>query len=149
LLIKLNIAGMRVAEVPVRAVYNVGEQSKMRIPRVVVPIVLLMFRRFVNRLFDKYILASGHPVVFAYLAAFLAFSVTLGLGVYIAVVLMSTGLVMKAALIAAGASGSIGFQALMTAFWMDYEANRHLCIQLGPPQWSDGADDVAPRVSDL
>lgn len=128
ILIKLNMADLRVIEVPVNPLYGVGETSKMRIPRVVLPIVLMMVRQFARRVFVKYVITSGHPLVLAYLLACAFLLVTAGLGGYILFMLMRTGIVMKAALIAAGICLGAGLQLLLSAFWMDYEANRHLCI---------------------
>ncbi len=46
----LRAQGLRVAEVPVRPRYHVGERSKMRIHRVVLPITLLLFGILIRRL---------------------------------------------------------------------------------------------------
>lgn len=130
ILVKLNTANMRVVEVPVNPVYGVGEQSKMQIPRVVMPIVVMMMKQFIRRIFRKYVVTSGHPLVFAYLLACLFLGSAFALGIYLVVMFFETDLIMKAALISCGISLSIGFQLLVTAFWMDWEANRHLCIHL-------------------
>lgn len=45
---------LRVAEVPVRPRYNIGEQSKMRVPRVVLPIGLLLMRVLLRRLRHRF-----------------------------------------------------------------------------------------------
>src|SRR5687768_11597736 len=50
LLIKLNVAGARVADVPIRARYSIGERSKMRIWRVIPTISWLLFKGFLWRL---------------------------------------------------------------------------------------------------
>jgi len=132
ILVRLNIAGMRVAEVPVHPLYDVGEQSQMRVPRVVLPILVLLGRRFLYRLTVKYMLHSGHPLVFAYLFAFVSFLALVPLGFHLIVVYMQTGIIMKAALIIMGFTTTIGVQLLLTSFWMDAEANRHLCVNLSP-----------------
>ena len=72
ILAKLNISDMRVAEVPVNPLYGVGETSKMNIPRVILPILILLGKLFIQRLVRKYVIRTGHPLVLAY-----AFSVTL------------------------------------------------------------------------
>jgi glycosyltransferase involved in cell wall biosynthesis len=66
ILVKLNIEDMRVGEVPVNPLYGVGEQSKMKIPKVIGPILKLMSRLFIERMVHKYIIRTGHPVVLAY-----------------------------------------------------------------------------------
>jgi len=66
-LVKLNIHNLRVRDVPMQAVYGVGEQSKMSIPRVIVPIACLLVRRFFYRLWHKYVVRDTHPLVLFYL----------------------------------------------------------------------------------
>ncbi len=46
----LRSLDMRVAEVPVRPRYNIGERSKMRVARVILPITLLLIRVLIRRL---------------------------------------------------------------------------------------------------
>ena len=72
-LVKLNIHRMRVRDVPMRPVYGVGEQSKMRIPRVVLPIAWLLVRLFFRRLWERYVVRDTHPLVLFYLAGLVLF----------------------------------------------------------------------------
>ena len=130
LLARLNVAEMRVAEVPVRPLYDVGERSQMRLRRVTFTILGVLVAAFFRRLWRKHVLASGHPVVFAYGASLLAAVGTTGLGVYLAVQYARTGWIMKAALIVACALGALSVQLLMTALGMDHEASRHLAVHL-------------------
>ncbi|MDY0004801.1 MAG: glycosyltransferase family 2 protein [Polyangia bacterium] len=132
LLARLNAAEMRVAEVPVVPRYGVGERSKMRIPGVVLPILFMLWRAFVRRLWQRYMLSSGHPVVFVYLLSFLSLTLSTGLGIYILARYLATGWVMKAALIVGTAAAILGVQLLVSGFSMDQEANRHLCVRLPP-----------------
>lgn len=134
ILVKLNIAEMRVCEVPVNPLYHVGEQSKMRVPRVALPILVLLVRRFFRRLIVRYLVISGHPLVFAYVAALVCLVAVPPLGVYILEGSLSTGRVPRTALILAGIMATVGSQLLLTAFWMDSEANRHLCVRLTPKE---------------
>lgn len=132
LLARLNAAEQRVAEVPVSPRYGVGERSKMRIPKVVLPILWMLGRAFLRRLVARYVLSSGHPVIFAYLFSLFSLLVASGLGIYILVRYLATGWIMKAALIAGSAAAILGVQLLVSAFAMDQEANRHLCVRLPP-----------------
>ncbi len=70
-LVKLNIHNYRVRDVPMPAVYGVGEQSKMRIPVVILPITLLLVRRFFFRLWQKYVVRDTHPLVLFYMLGLL------------------------------------------------------------------------------
>lgn len=130
ILTKLNIADMRVAEVPVNPLYNVGESSKMKIPRVILPISMLLVRLFFYRMFQKYIFRTGHPLVLAYTLSALLFFLFCLLGIYIFVVLLMTGEIPKAALIVSGVTLIISLQLLVTAFTMDFDYNRNLFVRL-------------------
>ncbi len=66
-LVKLNVHNFRVRDVPMQAVYGVGEQSKMKVSRVFLPIAGLLVRRFFYRLWDKYVVRDTHPLVLFYL----------------------------------------------------------------------------------
>lgn len=130
ILTKLNISEMRVAEVPVNPLYNVGEISKMKIPRVIFPISMLLVKLFFQRMFQKYILRTGHPLVLAYALSALLFSSFCLLGIYIFVLLLITGEIPKAALIVSGVTLIISLQLLVTAFTMDFDYNRNLFIRI-------------------
>lgn len=66
MLVRLNIANCRVADVPLRPTYNVGEQSKMRLTKVVPTISWLIVRRFFWRMWRKYVIQDFHPLVLFY-----------------------------------------------------------------------------------
>ncbi|UCD36126.1 MAG: glycosyltransferase [Nitrospiraceae bacterium] len=130
ILTKLNIFEMRVAEVPVNPLYKVGEKSKMKIPLVILPILLLLATLFFQRMFQKYVFRIGHPLVLAYAFSALLFLMFVGLGMYIGVVFVLTGLIPKAALIVAGVTLIISLQLVLSAFTMDFEYNRRLYVDL-------------------
>lgn len=133
ILVKLNIAEMRVGEVPIKPLYNVGERSKMKIPRVIGPILRLMGRLFRQRLLAKYVVRGGHPLVFAYLLALLSAGVAILLSLYLVAAFIITLHVMKAALFMDGVALIICLQMLMSAMNFDFAANRHLCVHLRAP----------------
>ena len=56
ILVKLNIANMRVRDIAVKPVYNIGEESGIRIWRDGPFITLLLVQGFFRRLTDKYII---------------------------------------------------------------------------------------------
>jgi glycosyltransferase involved in cell wall biosynthesis len=147
ILVKLNIGDMRVVEVPVSPMYNVGEASKMRIPLVVLPILRMLFVKFIERMVYKYVLRNGHPMVFAYLFACLFLLGSLVTGIYIGAMLVKTGLIMKAALFISGFFLMVGIQLLLTALWMDSAANQHLCVHLSPAQVGESTARHIGRAS--
>lgn len=67
-LIRLNVAGMRVMDVPRRAIYLPGvRQSQIKGFRYATRVAPLLLRGFLRRLLYKYILRDFHPLVFFYL----------------------------------------------------------------------------------
>jgi glycosyltransferase involved in cell wall biosynthesis len=72
MLIKLNIAHCTLAEVPIKPVYAVGEQSKMKIRKVIPRALWLLFSGFVKRITRKYFLNDFHPISLFYLLGLVA-----------------------------------------------------------------------------
>ena len=77
MLIKLNIAHCTIREVPIKPVYGVGEQSKMKIRKVIPTVGWLLVRGFFKRLFKKYFLNDFHPIFVFYLLSFASFLVSI------------------------------------------------------------------------
>ena len=126
ILIKLNIANMRVVDVPINPLYNVGEKSKMKIPRVILPISWLLIKGFFHRLWEKYVIRDFHPLVFFYLAGLILTPLGLIFGLYLIVVrLMGYGVAPTSALFAMFLTIS-GIQFTLFAMWFDMEYNRDL-----------------------
>ena len=65
LLVKLNVHGMRVADVPVPAVYG-DEESSITYPEYIVRVSWMLFRNFCWRLRAKYVAEQFHPLVLCY-----------------------------------------------------------------------------------
>jgi len=141
ILIRLNVAEMRVCEVPINPLYNVGEKSKMRVFRVMRPILWLLFKRFGWRMVYKHIIISGHPLVASYVFSALFLLTSVALCVLVIVKRIATGEIGPATLITSGVFLIVGIQFLLTAFWMDSDANRHLCVRLTP----DLIDSLRPK----
>lgn len=129
ILTKLNIAEIRVAEVSVCPIYGKDWASKMKVPKVIWPMLKLLIRLFFQRVYYKYICLNGHPLVFYFVTG--AFTVSLSgiLLLYILIKTLALGLVPKAALILLGISLTISVQLILSAFSMDYDANKHLCVR--------------------
>ncbi len=139
ILVKLNIAEMRVIEVPVNPLYSVGERSKMKIPRVVPNISLLLLNLFARRIFLRYVVDSGHPIFLYYICATLAF---LGSATTFIYSLIKFGVsdwvrIPLTALMVSGFLFIVALQLTLAAFTLDFETNRHLIIysppRLDPP----------------
>ena len=126
ILVKLNIENIAVRDVEVKPVYNVGEQSGIRIWKHGPLIALLLLRGFFHRLTHKYIIKDFHPLVFFY---FLGMSLTPAgtvFGLYLLVIrLQGISVVATSALFAAFLFIS-GLQSLFFAMWFDMEYNKTL-----------------------
>lgn len=70
-LVKLNIAFCTIREVEIKPVYDIGEQSKMNIIKVIPTVSWLLFRSFFKRLWHKYLFRNFHPLFILYHLAFL------------------------------------------------------------------------------
>jgi len=131
LLVRLNVFDMRVADVHLRPVYGVGEQSKMRMASVVPRIGWLIARRFLWRMKEKYVIRDFHPLVLFYAAAGLTGVLGAAFFVRLIVLWAITGvipaintLVWALCTISAGQFG-------LFAMWFDMEMNRNLNVNVG------------------
>jgi glycosyltransferase involved in cell wall biosynthesis len=140
LAVMLNIYNLRVKDVPVQPIYNIGEKSGIRIGRVIPKIGWLLFKSFFWRLKEKYIIRDFHPLVFFYLFGLILFPLGLAYGFFIFftrvflrslvgsskfvtfAMTLSTpfGMLIDVMLIIAG------IQFLLFAMWIDMENNRNL-----------------------
>jgi glycosyltransferase involved in cell wall biosynthesis len=126
LLVKLNVAGMRVIDVPIEPVYNIGERSGIRVRKVLFTIGGLLVRLFFWRLKEKYIIRNFHPLVFFYLFGFFGLAASAAFLVRLVLLWIARGEVPEITLIGWLFSFSIGFNSLFFAMWFDYEENKHL-----------------------
>ncbi|MGA2790374.1 MAG: glycosyltransferase family 2 protein [Candidatus Bathyarchaeia archaeon] len=128
MLVRLNILGARVKDVPIPAVYK-GEQSKVRLLPFAVRTSICLFKDFHVRLYRKYILYDLHPFALLYVTGASLFSWGSLLSAYFLYlryvsterISPSTGSVMIAAI-----PLFIGIQLLLTALLVDLEEGRRL-----------------------
>src|SRR5439155_15132614 len=66
MLVHLNVLNARVRDVPSRPIYGVGEESGIRLRRVVPSISWLLLKGFLWRMREKYVIRDCHPLVFFY-----------------------------------------------------------------------------------
>lgn len=126
LLVKLNIAEMRVMDVPIEPVYNVGEKSGIKVHKVVFTIGSLLVRLFFWRLKEKYIIRNFHPLVFFYAFGFFGVGLSAILFIRLFVLWFSQGHVPEITFLSWLFSFSLGFNSLFFAMWFDYAENKHL-----------------------
>jgi len=126
ILIKLNIAKCTIKEVGIKPVYRVGENSKMRIMKVIPKVSLLLIKGFFVRLWVKYFIHDFHPLFLLY---HMAFVLVIIWAPYLLRVLRALilGLHMSfETLFAFTFLGVSGFQSLLFAMWMDIQDNERL-----------------------
>ncbi|MBK8451889.1 MAG: glycosyltransferase family 2 protein [Thiofilum sp.] len=126
LLVKLNVANMRVIDVPIEPVYDIGEKSGIKVRKVIFTIGSLLIRLFFWRLKEKYIIRNFHPLVFFY--AFGFFGLTISAIFFIRLILLwvSQGAIPEITFLSWLFSFTIGSNSLFFAMWFDYEENKHL-----------------------
>lgn len=88
ILIKLNIERCTLREIPIKPVYAVGEQSKMKISKVIPTVSWLLIKGFFKRIWKKYFLNDFHPIFIFYMLSLIC----LLIGVYF-LILIIVGLV--------------------------------------------------------
>jgi glycosyltransferase involved in cell wall biosynthesis len=126
MLVKLNIYDFRVCDVPVKPVYNVGEQSGIRIRRIVFSLSLLLIWLFINRMFQKYVIRDFHPLVLFYsFGTFLLF-LDIPFTVHFFYLWHRNGHVPEITLLSIIFCTFLGFQSILFATLFDMEANKSL-----------------------
>lgn len=83
ILIKLNIARCTLREIPIKPVYAVGEQSKMKIGKVIPTVSWLLAKGFVKRILKKYLINDFHPIFLFYLLGLICSLVGLYFLIYV------------------------------------------------------------------
>ena len=126
LLVRLNVFDMRVADVHMRPVYNVGEQSKMRLWRVIPAMTWLIFRRFCWRMKEKYVIRDFHPLVLFYATAAVTGLLGFAFFVRLMVLWIFTGIIPQVNALVWVFCLISSIQFMLFAMWFDMERNRSL-----------------------
>jgi glycosyltransferase involved in cell wall biosynthesis len=126
ILVRLNVQNMRVKDVPVEPVYNIGEKSGIKIGRAIFKIGWLLLKLFFWRMKEKYIIRDFHPLVFFYfLGGFFYLMMVLLFGrVFYHWIFYSHIPAINA--LAAFFSFMSGSLFSLFAMWFDMEANKDL-----------------------
>ncbi len=126
MLMRLNVFNFSVANLPVRPVYNVGEQSKIRLWKVVPTMSWMLFRRFCWRMKEKYVIRDFHPLVLFYLSAWVTSLAGAGLFVRLLWKWIADGRIPPMNALACGLCLISSIQFSLFAMWFDMEMNRDL-----------------------
>ncbi len=127
LLVKLNIAFCTIKEMGIKPVYNIGEESKMRVVKVIPKISWLLFKSFFKRLWIKYLIKDFHPLFLLYHFAFILGIFTIPYMMKIGnIVLFTSDNVSPLTMLAFVFLFISAFQSLLFAMWMDIQDNERL-----------------------
>ena len=126
LLVKLNIYNLRVRDVPVKPVYNIGERSGIKLHNVVPKLSWLLFKCFLYRMKEKYVIRDFHPLIFFYVFGFLFDVATLLLFIRVFYIWFSQGHIPPINALAAMFSFITAIQFTLFAMWFDMESNKDL-----------------------
>lgn len=126
MLVKLNIAMCTLKEIEIKPIYNVGEQSKMKIGKVIPRVSSLLFKSFFKRLWFKYLFRDFHPLFLLY-----HFAIATGLlslpYLFKIIKAFVFGLdIGYSPLLAFFFLFATSFQSLLFAMWMDIQDNERL-----------------------
>ena len=126
ILVKLNVGNFRVRDVSVKPVYNIGENSGIRLRKVIPTITWLLLRGFCWRLKEKYILRDFHPLVFFYGMGLTLCPIGTIFGLYLILYRIFVGKVAATSALFVAFLLISGLQALFFAMWFDMDYNKHL-----------------------
>lgn len=126
LLVRLNIWMFRVRDVNVRPIYNIGEKSGIKPLRMIPRLSWLLWRLFIYRMIQKYVIRDFHPLLFFYAAGLTLLPTGSIVGSYLVIQrLLGTQVAGTSALFAAFMV-IMGLQFLLFAMWFDMEYNKEL-----------------------
>ena len=126
LLVLANVFNLRVQDVPVRPIYNIGERSGIRLWNVIPRLTWLLIRCFFWRLKEKYVIRDFHPLLFFYILGLILFPAGLVLGLYLVYCRVVEGPVAVTSALFAVFLFVSGLQSLFFAMWFDMEYNKDL-----------------------
>jgi glycosyltransferase involved in cell wall biosynthesis len=127
MLVKLNIHNFRVRDVRIRPIYGIGEKSGIRPIRIIPKLSWFMFKLYVYRMVQKYIIRDFHPLVLFYFTAimllFIFFPI---LFIRMLIIWISNGAIPPINALAVVVVVLAGVQLMLFAMLFDMEANREL-----------------------
>jgi len=126
LLVRLNIYNFRVRDIPIRPIYNIGEKSGIKPLWMVPRLSWLLFRLFIKRMWQKYVIRDFHPLVFFYAMGIVLFVPGMILGIYLFFYRVLVAPIAPTSALFAVFLFVSGMQSLFFAMWFDMESNREL-----------------------
>jgi glycosyltransferase involved in cell wall biosynthesis len=127
LLVKLNIARCSICEVEIKPVYRIGENSKMKVMRVIPRITWMLFKAFFKRIWIRYFKRDFHPLFLLYMLgivlslASVPFLVEILRNLFVAGSVTSNSILLIYIFLVTSS-----LQSLFFAMWMDIQDNDRL-----------------------
>lgn len=126
LLVRLNIYNLRVRDIEVKPVYDIGEKSGIRIWKVLFTISWLLLKLFCWRLIAKYVIRDFHPLVFFYALGFVLLTVSFIFGVRLLYFFFFLDRVPSMNALMFIFTSVTGLQSIFFAMWFDMFYNSDL-----------------------
>lgn len=126
MLVKLNIAFCTLREVEIKPVYDIGEQSKMKIFKVIPTVSFLLIKSFFKRLWFKYLFRDFHPLFILYHFSFLLGIIWFPYLIRVGAAVISGANLSFETLFAFTFLGISSIQSFLFAMWMDIQDNDRL-----------------------
>jgi glycosyltransferase involved in cell wall biosynthesis len=126
MLVHLNVLNAHVRDVPSRPVYGVGEDSGIRLRRVVPSISWLLLKAFFWRMREKYVIRDFHPLVFFYVFGLLFSLIGVTLGVTVTILRLLGNELTAATVVLVALLLISGLLFTLFAMLFDMESNREL-----------------------
>ena len=126
LLVRLNVYNFRVSDIPVEPVYNIGEESGLKVHRIVFPLSWLLVKLFFWRMKEKYVIRDFHPLIFFYLLGGMFGIFTAVLLIWVFYYKFSMGFFPPTSSLAMFFSFMSASQFTLFAMWFDMETNKDL-----------------------
>ena len=126
MLVHLNVQNARVRDIPSRPIYDVGEESGIRLRSVVPRISWLLFKAFWWRMGQKYVIRDFHPLVFFYAFGAVMLGAGFLLGLLELVLRLAGNAITPASIVLVAVLLIGGLQMTLFAMWFDMEANKDL-----------------------
>ena len=126
LLVRLNIWKFRVRDVNVRPIYDIGEKSGIKPLRMIPKLSWLLWRLFMYRMVQKYVIRDFHPLLFFYAAGLALLPAGSIVGIYLVFERLLGGQVAGTSALFSVFLVIMGLQFLLFAMWFDMEYNKEL-----------------------
>jgi len=126
LLVRLNVANMIVKDVDIKPVYHIGEKSGINYGKLIFTLSWLLFKDFLWRMKEKYIVHDFHPLVFFYFLGGAFGVLTIALLVRLFYIWWLDGLVPPINALAVMFSFMAMSQFTLFAMWFDMSSNQDL-----------------------